>query len=77
MTIFLNDPEWSVDRICEEYDLTPAQVYAAWLYYYDHKEEIDKEIVEDNEAYEKMANDPARKAQIQALKDKKAKKTNE
>jgi len=71
MTIFLNDPEWPVERICEEYNLTPSQVYSAWAYYYDHKEEIDRAIAEDDEAYKRLVNDPARLAQVEALKAKK------
>ena len=40
------DPEWDVERICENYELTPAEVYAAWSFYYDHKEEIDRRVEE-------------------------------
>lgn len=41
---FIGDPDWSVERICENYGLTPAEVYAAWAFYYDHKLEIDDRI---------------------------------
>lgn len=41
---FIGDPEWSVERICEDYGLTPAEVHAAWAFYYDHKVEIDDRI---------------------------------
>jgi uncharacterized protein (DUF433 family) len=51
---FIDDPNWSVQRICEEYGLTPAQVYAAWSYYYDHKDEIDRQIAEDHEALRQL-----------------------
>jgi len=71
MSIFLNDPEWTVDRICEEYNLVPAQVYAAWTYYYDHKEAIDRIIAEDNEAYDRLTKDPEIQANIRALKQHK------
>jgi uncharacterized protein (DUF433 family) len=40
----IDDPEWSVERICQNYNLTPAEVYAAWSFYYDHKEEIDARV---------------------------------
>lgn len=40
----LNDQEWSVERICENYGLTPAEVHAAWAFYYDHQEEIDRRL---------------------------------
>ncbi len=35
---------WNVDKIADELDLTPGQVYAALSYYSDHKEEIDRAI---------------------------------
>lgn len=28
----INDAAWSVDRICENYDLTRAEIYAAWAF---------------------------------------------
>lgn len=41
---FINDTEWTIERICENYDLTPAEVYSAWAFYYDHQEEIDQRL---------------------------------
>lgn len=38
------------DEIATEYDLSLADVYAALAYYYDHREEIDRTLAED-EAY--------------------------
>lgn len=40
----IDDPEWSVERICENYGLSPAEVHAAWAFYYDHQAEIDRRI---------------------------------
>jgi uncharacterized protein (DUF433 family) len=40
----LNDPDWPVKRICDNYGLTPAEVHAAWAFYYDHQAEIDRLI---------------------------------
>jgi len=37
----------NVDEICAEYDLSLADVYAALAYYFDHREEIDRSIEED------------------------------
>src|ERR1051325_5334771 len=37
----------SADEIATEYDLTLGDVYAALAYYFDHREEIDRRIVED------------------------------
>ena len=39
----------SVDEIAAAYMLTPAQIYAALSYYYDHQAEIDQQIKEDHE----------------------------
>ncbi len=39
----------SADEIATEYDLSLADIYAALAYYYDHREEIDRAIREDEE----------------------------
>lgn len=39
----------SVEWIVENFDLTPAQIYAAISYYYDHQDQIDREIAEADE----------------------------
>src|SRR5471030_2675676 len=36
----------SADEIASEYDLTLADVHAALAYYFDHRDEIDRSIVE-------------------------------
>lgn len=45
---FIDDPEWPVGRICDNYGLTPGEVFAAWAFYSDHKEEIDRTIAESS-----------------------------
>ncbi|HEX6030510.1 MAG TPA: DUF433 domain-containing protein [Tepidiformaceae bacterium] len=45
----------SVEDITRGYDITPAQVHAALAYYYDHREEIDRAIEEQDEAAEELA----------------------
>jgi len=36
---------WSVDEMCRQHPyLTPAEAHAAMAYYFDHQEEIDREI---------------------------------
>ncbi len=45
---FIGDPEWPVERICQHYGLTPAEVYAAWAFYYDHREEIDTRVASES-----------------------------
>lgn len=37
----------SVASISDEYHLTPAEVYAALAYYFDHKQEIDDAMARD------------------------------
>jgi len=46
---------WSADQICDAHPgLTLAQVHAAISYYYDHKEEIDESIREDEEFADRL-----------------------
>ncbi|MCA0455456.1 MAG: DUF433 domain-containing protein [Chloroflexi bacterium] len=44
LSTLLDKPEWTIERICADYDLTPAEVHAAWSFYYDHREEIDRRL---------------------------------
>ena len=44
----------SADEIATEYDLTLADVYAALAYYFDHREEIDREIEESQAVAEAL-----------------------
>lgn len=43
---FIDDPDWSMARICEHYNLTPAEVHSAWAFYYDHQTEIDNRLAQ-------------------------------
>jgi len=36
-----------VDEICAEHDLSLAEAHAALAYYFDHREQIDQSIAED------------------------------
>ncbi len=44
----------SAGEIASEYDLTLADVYAALAYYFDHHEEIDRTIEENNAFVERL-----------------------
>lgn len=55
LSTLIDDPAWPMSRICENYELTPAQIHAAWSYYYDHQEEIDRALREADERMEKAA----------------------
>lgn len=37
----------NADEIASEYDLSLAEIYAALTYYFDHRDEIDRELRED------------------------------
>lgn len=52
---------YSLMEIAGKYDLLPASVYAAIAYYFDHKEEIDGRIKEDDAFVEEFRrNNPGR-----------------
>jgi len=44
----------AISWIAKNFDLTPAQIYAALSYYYDHKEQIDQELAEANDLTRKL-----------------------
>jgi uncharacterized protein (DUF433 family) len=51
----------TADEIADDYGLTLAQVYAALAYYFDHREEIDREIAEGDAFVEALrAQSPSR-----------------
>jgi uncharacterized protein (DUF433 family) len=41
-------------QIAKDYELTLAEVHAALAYYYDHREQIDKDIADDDAFVEEM-----------------------
>ncbi len=47
----------SADEIATEYGLSLADVYAALAYYYDHREEIDRTVREDEEFIAQLRRD--------------------
>ena len=60
---------WALEEIAGTYDLPIAAVYAAMAYYYDHKDEIDQSLDEEEalaEAFKK--NNPSRlREKLEAL----------
>lgn len=44
----------TAEEIADSYELMPAEVHAALAYYYDHREEIDRQIREDDAFIEAM-----------------------
>lgn len=71
LSMFTHDSEWSVEKICEEFNLTLPQVYAAFAYYYDHREEIDRSIEQDRLLVEQHRADPEYQALISRMKKRK------
>ena len=46
---------WTADQICDAHPgLTLAQIHAAISYYYDHREEIDDSIREDEKFADRL-----------------------
>jgi len=47
---------WSVDEICRQHPyLKPAEAYAAMGYYFDHQDEIEREISQEWEQFQTNA----------------------
>jgi uncharacterized protein (DUF433 family) len=49
---------WPVEKIAEQFGLTLAQVHAALAYYYDHRDEIEQQIREEQEVEQTLRPDP-------------------
>jgi uncharacterized protein (DUF433 family) len=48
---------WSAEELCRQHEyLTLSDAHAALLYYWDHRDEVDGEIREELEAYERERN---------------------
>jgi uncharacterized protein (DUF433 family) len=54
-----------VDEIARLYQLSPAQIHAALSYYYDHRQEIEAILAEEDQIESENIN-PARQADLQA-----------
>jgi uncharacterized protein (DUF433 family) len=59
----------SLEQIAGKYNLSPASVHAAMMYYYDHKDVIDKQITDDDAYVEafKQSNPSKLNQKLQAL----------
>jgi uncharacterized protein (DUF433 family) len=52
---------WSAEDICRQHDyLTAAEVHAAFAYYFDNQDVIDKEMEEDWQKAQALAEEPHR-----------------
>lgn len=46
---------WSAEELVRQYpDVTISEAHAAMLYYFDHQEELDQEVIEEFEQYKSM-----------------------
>lgn len=54
----------TINDVCQDFDLTPAQIHAALTYYYDNQKEIDDQIAQADKEFEEGYN-----AQPQSIKD--------
>ena len=54
VAIWHEEMNMSAQEIAKEYDLSLSDVYAALAYYYDHREQIDKMIADDDAFVEQM-----------------------
>ena len=55
VAIWVNVHQMSAEQIAAKFHLTLGEVYAALAYYYDHKDEIDRDIEEERRHVEEMA----------------------
>lgn len=54
VVIWHNVHNYTVEQIASDYELNLADVHAALAYYYDHKEEVDKSILDGEKFVEEM-----------------------
>src|SRR5262245_16433045 len=62
--------EISIHDLAASLDLTPAQIYAALAYYYDHQPEIDALIDRENQPDARLGAYTVSEAEQQTLRDK-------
>lgn len=63
LSLFLHNQNWTMERLCRAYEITPAEVHAAWSFYYDHKPEVDQHIQEEEDATRKVHVNPNQRAE--------------
>ncbi|MBC8170215.1 MAG: DUF433 domain-containing protein [Anaerolineae bacterium] len=64
LALFIDNPDWTVEQICDGYGLTPAEVHAAWSFYYDHQAEIDQRLADDASAYPRTPEDDSKREKM-------------
>jgi uncharacterized protein (DUF433 family) len=59
---------WSAEEIIRHYPhLTPAEVHAALVYYFDHRTEIDGELASELDELDRMARQPPSPLRLRLL----------
>jgi uncharacterized protein (DUF433 family) len=62
---------WSIERVAQELDITPAEIHAALSYYYRHQDEIDSDIEQGKHLDpELLQQDEKRRAKVKAALEK-------
>jgi len=62
---------WSVEEMCRQHPyLSPGEAHAAMAYYFDHQDEIDAEIAEEEEAARKSVADAPQTPLVLRLRTK-------
>src|SRR5258705_1054208 len=71
LSTLMDNAEWPTERICDNYGVTLAEVHAAWSFYYDHREEIDRRLKEAAEHFDqKREQDRAKYVRVQKRLDR-------
>ncbi len=60
---------WSVEDMVEQFELTPGQVHAALSYYFDHKDQIDRETRERRAQSDALLEELTRQGKAESLAD--------
>jgi uncharacterized protein (DUF433 family) len=68
LATLIGHPDWPMEAICENFSLDPAQIHAAWAYYYHHRAEIEAQLLADRQAAAAALADPLQQAQAAKLK---------
>lgn len=62
---------WSVEEMCRQHPyMTLAEAHSAMAYYFDHQEEIDREIAEEIDQVESQGAQAVRSPAYQRLRSK-------
>ena len=61
--------DWTVPDLSEQFELTPGQVHAALSYYFDHREQIDRENEEEQARTGELLQELTRQGKAESAAD--------